>query len=212
MNAHAATSLTILPALGRLDALLARAAGITNERVSTSSDESNEAIIDGVRRLLDRSPGEPAFAYGEPLSPYPSQGNRFETIADVCDLNDFDLDVVVLALAPELDRRYERIYAWLQQDANEWRPTVNLALDLFCCDATARIEQRARFGAGSPLIRSRAIELDGNGTLLSRVIRLDEQLVRYLTGDDGLDARLDGFAGITQPDDRNGAPGSPRKR
>ena len=156
MNAHAATSLTILPALARLDALLARAAGITNDRVSTSSDEPNESIIDGVRLLLDRPPVEPAFAQCEPVNPFPSKGNRFETIADVCDLNDFDLDVVVLALAPELDRRYERLYAWLQPDANEWRLTVNLALDLFCCDATARIEQRARFGAGSPLLRSRS--------------------------------------------------------
>jgi hypothetical protein len=28
----------------------------------------------------------------------------------------FDLDVILIALAPELDRRYEQIYAYLQQD------------------------------------------------------------------------------------------------
>ena len=46
--------------------------------------------------------------------------------------SDFEMDVLLVAFAVEVDLRYERLYAWLQDDATRRRPSVALALDLLC--------------------------------------------------------------------------------
>ena len=43
-------------------------------------------------------------------------GPELAWLADAYGLSDFDLDVVLLAFAPEVDLRYERVYAFLQDD------------------------------------------------------------------------------------------------
>src|SRR5690242_12169485 len=42
---------------------------------------------------------------------------RLDKLRTACGLTDFELDVVLIALAPEIDRHYDRIYAYLQQEA-----------------------------------------------------------------------------------------------
>jgi len=44
---------------------------------------------------------------------------------------DFQQIVILLALAPELNRKYERIFAYLQDNINEKRATLGLAADLY---------------------------------------------------------------------------------
>src|SRR2546421_185146 len=46
--------------------------------------------------------------------------------------SDFDAATLLLAVAPEVDLRYERIYGYLQDDVTKKRPTVDLALNLLC--------------------------------------------------------------------------------
>lgn len=53
-----------------------------------------------------------------------------------------DLDILAIALAPELDRRYERLYAYLQDDVRAKLPTVDLALNLLCATAADNLQQR----------------------------------------------------------------------
>src|SRR5262249_24049238 len=48
------------------------------------------------------------------------------------ELTRFDTDVLLIALAPELDLRYERLYAYLQDDVTRRRPSIDLALHLLC--------------------------------------------------------------------------------
>jgi hypothetical protein len=45
-------------------------------------------------------------------------------------LSAFDVDLILLALAPKLDLRYERLYAYLQDDVTRTWPSVDLALNL----------------------------------------------------------------------------------
>src|SRR5690242_19920307 len=134
---------------------------------------------------------------GAALAPEPPErppapaapGPAAERLCRVLGLDAFDLDVLVLALAPELDRRYERIYGRLQEDPAARRPTVELALRLLCADAVERVERRARFAPDAPLVRHGAIALDGP-SLLAAAITPDEQVVRLLLGRPELDARL----------------------
>ena len=110
-------------------------------------------------------------------------------------LTDLDLDVLLIGLAPEIDLRYERLYAYLQDDVTRRRPSIDLALNLLCASAGEKLQQRERFAPDAPLVRNRLIEIyadphHANSPLLSRHYRLDEQIVRLLLLDDSMDSRL----------------------
>jgi SpoVK/Ycf46/Vps4 family AAA+-type ATPase len=114
------------------------------------------------------------------------------------------MDVVILALAPELDLRYERLYAYLQDDVTRKRPSVDLALNLFCLSREERIERRQHFSSQAPLIGQRILRLfaDPNHLqppLLSYYIKLDDQLVAFLLQEQSLDSRLTSFCRLIDP-------------
>lgn len=58
-------------------------------------------------------------------------------------LSPFEQDVLLLALAPEIDLKYETIYAYLNNDVTRKWPTFDMALRLFSRNAAQRLEQRA---------------------------------------------------------------------
>lgn len=122
----------------------------------------------------------------------------------VFDLSLFDLDVMLIALAPELDLRYERLYAYLQDDVTRKRPTVDLMLDLLCPDAGEKLDRRIHFGADAPLVHEGLIHLvpDPNQAqppLLSHYVKLDEQIMRLILGEASLDHRLAPFCRVAHP-------------
>ncbi|HRV96717.1 MAG TPA: hypothetical protein P5526_31475, partial [Anaerolineae bacterium] len=55
---------------------------------------------------------------------------RLLALASAFNLDRFALDVLLIALAPTLDLRYEKLYAYLQDDVTRKRPSVNLSFDL----------------------------------------------------------------------------------
>lgn len=48
-------------------------------------------------------------------------------------LNSFESDSLLIALAPEIDARYERLFDYLQDDLTRNRPSVDLLMDLLDC-------------------------------------------------------------------------------
>lgn len=117
-------------------------------------------------------------------------------------LDSFETAVVMLALAPDVDLKYERIYGYLQDDVNARRPRVSLALDLFCPDLQARLAARDRFSPDALLRRERLVALDGDEDrpLLARSLRLSPQLIRHLVGGAGLDERVARVCEVVLPD------------
>ena len=76
-------------------------------------------------------------------------------------LSDAELDVLLIAVAPEIDLRYERVYGYLQDDVSRRRPTVDLALDLVSRTAEEKLAHRALLGsarAARPVRAARAGE------------------------------------------------------
>jgi ATP-dependent 26S proteasome regulatory subunit len=125
-------------------------------------------------------------------------------------LEPFDRDVIALALAPEVDLGYERIYAYLQDDAARRRPTVALALDLFASSRPERLAMLARFEGDAPLAARRLVAVGGgaeepDAPLLGRTIALDDQIVRHLLARRALDRRIAGFSRL------HAAGGGPRR-
>jgi SpoVK/Ycf46/Vps4 family AAA+-type ATPase len=112
-----------------------------------------------------------------------------EILARLFHLDDFDREVLVLCLAPELDPAFERLYAYVQDDATRKFPTAHLALDLFGHeyfgdDRNVWSEGWKRFVPEAPLTRSRLIRWDsvGSGTRCGEALRLEGRICDYLIG------------------------------
>lgn len=163
-----------------------------------------------VERLLLREPGAPTFQSDlqdtEDCLPDPTGGDfsRLAWLQQAFDLSLFDLDLILIALAPELDLRYERLYAYLQDHVSRRRPSVDLSLNLLCSSAAAKLARRVHFAPEAPLIRHGLLHLipdsdQGLSSLLSHYLKLDDQLVRLLLAQTSLDPRLASFCCRTEP-------------
>lgn len=108
-------------------------------------------------------------------------------------LSSFDLDILTIALAPELERHYERVYIYLQDDISNKRPTVDLALNLLCSSVAEKFLRRKHFTTDSPLIYHRLLHFSSGSfqpTLIAQCLIPDSQVVRLLLHQPGLDSRL----------------------
>jgi len=114
------------------------------------------------------------------------------SVSERLGLDAFERDVLLLALAPEIDRRYERVFAYLSDDATCRQPTVALALDLLCDDLGERLRRRSAFGPGAPLLRLRALRLgEEPGGLLARTLCVDPRVAAEVIGGEPAEPLLD---------------------
>jgi AAA+ superfamily predicted ATPase len=116
-------------------------------------------------------------------------------------LSVFDLDVILIALATELDLGYEKVFGYLQDDITCKRPTLDLTLNLLC-RTSDRQAGRRHFNPDAPLTRNSLLQLipgnDGRSELAHQ-LRLDEGLISVLLDRPGLDLRLKGFCQLIEP-------------
>jgi AAA+ superfamily predicted ATPase len=200
-------------ALERLDRLLlagaARAQAVYGAEAAVDRFRGLHISDGEVQRLLSREPLSPTLYAEGNRSPentidQVSDGSRLAWLRQAFDLSAFDMDVILMALAPDLDLRYERLYAYLQDDVTRKRPSVDLCLNLLCPTADAKLQRRAHFAADAPLIRQKLLHLvvDPNHVeppLLAHYLRLDEQVVDMLLGQASLDRRLASFCQLREP-------------
>jgi hypothetical protein len=203
-------------ALGRLDRMLERATTAADAAASSPSAGEVEPYrglyitAADVQRLIRRSPGEPSLAGGEPDGASMPAGSRFPWLQQTFGLDAVDLDFVLIALAAEVDLRYERLFAYLQDDVTRRRPTVDLALNLLCASREAKIVGRRRLAGDAPLIKHKLLQVlpDGAGPtppLLAHYLKLEESVARFLLGQPSLDARLQSIAQLeTAPTEPRG--------
>jgi hypothetical protein len=126
---------------------------------------------------------------------------RLPYLAELFELSPFESELLLLALAPEIDQRYQKLYAYLQDDIGRMRPSVDLALNLFCPDpagkhsAAERQSARAAFDPDAALRLAGLLDLEGEpgagaAPLLNRALKLDDRIAAFLLGSDRLDSRL----------------------
>jgi len=116
----------------------------------------------------------------------------FHWLVKIYDLTAFQAAVLLIALAPELDVRYERLYAYLQDDIARKRPSVDLITRLLCEDRTSRIGRMPEFTGSGALVLHRLIAVERNpgAALLACPVYADEQIVALLLRQDHVDTRL----------------------
>jgi AAA+ superfamily predicted ATPase len=113
-------------------------------------------------------------------------------LAHLFGLTPFEEQIALICLAPELDGRYEKLYAYLQDDVTRRKPGVELILRLLCATPQERLGARACFSPQAPLLRAQILRFpDGDEhSLPARPLRLDEQVVNYLLGAGGVSQEL----------------------
>jgi AAA+ superfamily predicted ATPase len=113
-------------------------------------------------------------------------------------LSAWELRAVVVCLAPELRRKYDRLYAYLQDDITRKRPSVDLVLELLCRTEAQRWAARRSFADTGPLLRAGIVrqaddpQSPSGSTGLAQFLALDPRICQFLLGVNGLDARLVG--------------------
>lgn len=203
----------LLPLLQRLDQLLEQA--VVAAQVAYGAETAHDPYRglhvnpEDAEQLLQRKPAAPVFQLNsqlptESISNLIKQDSRLARLIQTFGLSDFDLDIITIALAPELDRRYDRLYAYLQDDVRCQRPRVDLALNLLCHSAADKLAKRSHFAPDAPLIKHNLLHLVTESdrpkpTLLAREFHLDDQVVRFLLGQPGLDERLTQFCQLIHP-------------
>src|SRR5215510_2609297 len=150
-----------------------------------------------VAAALGRLPGQPFLSLSAPLPVISEQTDslplrRLLWLAQKYGLSDLDLGAMLIGLAPEIDLRYERLYAYLHDDVTRRRPSIDLALNVLCHTLDDRFAARARFAAGAPLVRHGIVQLvaDGPGaSWLARWMKPDDRVVEWLHGSNDLEPR-----------------------
>jgi len=120
-------------------------------------------------------------------------------------LSPFELLTVVICLAPELDRKYDKLYAYLQDDMTRKKPSVDLVLDLLCRTEPERWQARILFSAQSPLFRAGILQKNDDSQSpsgssgLSQFLKLDSHILSYLLGNNSIDGRLANYVKFLPP-------------
>ena len=127
---------------------------------------------------------------------------RLEKLAQLFNLDSFEIDILLICLAPEFDLRYERLYAYLQDDVTKKKPSVDLVLNLLSPSLEAKFLARKYFTACAPLFASHLLQIlddptHQNPPLLSKYLKVDDRIVNYLYGLDDPDEGLKSFIKIT---------------
>ncbi|MGR3931646.1 ATP-binding protein [Streptomyces sp. BRA346] len=206
--------------LARLARLRERIAALVERRSAgdpTATDLLRGLYLsdDAVRHHLLRSADGPHPEDGAAPGPVDGSGDEPERDGDRLPglvrrlgLTDLDTAALLIALAPDLDRGFEPLYGYLNDDVSRRRATVGLVLDV-CGLSAAHPAARARFHPTAPLAELGLLVVEeAERPFLSRSLSVPDRLVAHLLGDDTRDAALDGRARML-PAPGEPAPGEP---
>jgi len=117
---------------------------------------------------------------------------RLRALSRRAGLDELDLDLLLIAMAPDLDCRFERLYGYLNNDVTRRRATVALGLELAGASPWS-VRSRARLTADAALLSSGLVVVEEpERPLLTRSIRVPDRVTSHLLGDDRPDPAVAG--------------------
>jgi SpoVK/Ycf46/Vps4 family AAA+-type ATPase len=150
-------------------------------------DESKgvQALSQEIERLRNENAQRVSMSQGLPLS----------RLALLFDLKPYECQILLISVAPELDLRYEILYAYVQNDVTKKHPSVDMALRLLFENFDERVTHHSIFDSDAPLIQHKLVRLfddpqDREPTLLSRYLKADQRIVDFLLDKTLIDQRL----------------------
>ncbi len=180
-----------------IDALLSEPVGLPRWAV-----EPGPLAQEDVRAALERLADE--IARRKALSARQGSTPRLAHLAELFELSTLEIDALLICLAPEIDLRYQKLFAYLQDDVNEKRPSVDLVLNLLCPTLADKLAARSRFTGRAPLLRHRLVALFEDSSrprasLLGKSLKVDPRIADYLFDGDHPDPRLESCGRLITP-------------
>lgn len=117
-------------------------------------------------------------------------------------LSDLEMQIILILFVPELDSKYERIYAYLQDNLNRTYPTVQLLALLLCESPLETQTLYDHFIKPSKFSMLRLIDFVKKEThelLFQQPLRLSDALRNYLMGDLLIEDALQPYCHIVEP-------------
>ncbi len=159
------------------------------------SDEQVDGLLDHATGPLVPGVDEADVALREDLEARATADERagaqlrLRALARAFGLEAVDVELLLIALAPDLDPRFERLYGYLHDDVSRRRASVGLAIEL--CRPAADWDSgwiRARLGPMAPLLAGRLLLIeDVDRPSLTRPLRVPDRVTAHLLGDDSPD-------------------------
>lgn len=190
-------------ALGWIDGLIQQSIQNASEAGQSPNDQMRGLIVteDDVVNYLSQSPlggiwTDETETNIKPIIPENVNPDLpFIRLVDQFGFDALDAYILLVCLAPELDRRYQRLYSYLQDDITQRRPTVNLVMNVLGGSLEQRYLVWDRIKPNSPLRQHRVLDIvkdpsKPNMPMLSQQLRVDERVIHYLLGDNEPDDRL----------------------
>lgn len=128
-------------------------------------------------------------------------------LAHLFHLSPFEIQALVICLAPELRRKYDRIYAYLQDDITRKRPSISLILDLLCRSEEERWQVQSLFTKQGVLLQAGLLQViedphsPSGSSDLARFLGLDPRILNYVLGNNNLEPRLRDMARLKYAED-----------
>jgi len=168
------------------------------------SDADVDALLAGGGRLtrVDAHEASAALARVEAeadAAEAAGSGIRLRSLASRFGLTSAEVNLVLVALAPDVDARFERLYAYLQDDVTRRRPGIGLAIELLADPATDT-ELRSALRSGATLLESGLLLVDERDRpFLTRALRVPDRVTAFLLGDDRPDADVARLVEVLPP-------------
>lgn len=183
-----------------VEQLLAHPIGVSWGQTITLPDAEASAFTEALARARQQ-----ANRLADHLATQ-GQAPRLHQLATAFDLDRTALDLFLLALAPALDTRYERLYGYLQDNVMRRRPTVRLLLDLVGEPGIGKFTLLAYLTQDAPLFQYRLLEYiteapPNNMHWINQTVQVDEGVVAWLLGHYQPHSELQGHVTLTNPTD-----------
>jgi hypothetical protein len=113
---------------------------------------------------------------------------RLRRLARTFGLDEIDIELLLIAMAPDVEARFERLYGYLQDDVSRRRASVGLGLEL-CGLPSSSAYARSRLAPGAPLVDEYLVQVEeSERPVLTRSLRVPDRVAAHLLGSDIPDA------------------------
>jgi SpoVK/Ycf46/Vps4 family AAA+-type ATPase len=179
---------------------------ILEEKITSSKDmqlrDKNESRVECFLEAISKSQEEISKKKEQSIS----EGIylALPQLVNLFNLSPFEEQCVLICLAPEIDSKYEKLYAYLQDDISRKSPSIELIVNLLCYTDEGKIRARALFLPQAPLLKNNVLNIDRNiqnqkSTLLSEFLKIDERIVNFLLGINSLNYEIESFSKLVFP-------------
>lgn len=136
--------------------------------------------------------------------PVPNSGLKLLQLAHLFSLSDTEMKIFTICLAPYFSSKYEKLFAYLQDDPNKRLPTIDFILTIFHDTFEEKISCNDYFSPHSPLIKNRLIEFAEDGyekkiPVTLKQLMVNNRIYNFMLNRQGMSEELESFTEYQYP-------------